>query len=203
MPQIDQDAYTAIQPELLSGESIVWAGQPTTKIVFHASDALMIPFSLLWGGFAIFWEAMAFGVGKHARGIPDVFFVLWGIPFVLMGQYMIWGRFVYAAWLKKRTYYAVTDRRALGVQRGFTRKTWACDIRTVPAIEKELRADGFGSLRFGMGTDTAGSWQGFGIGTRSRQSPWNSVSFGATNAFVDIEDADSVYRQINDLKARL
>jgi hypothetical protein len=39
--------------------------------------------------------------------------VLWGVPFVVIGQYMIWGRFLYDAWLKPRTYYGITNRRVL------------------------------------------------------------------------------------------
>ena len=39
--------------------------------------------------------------------------VLWGVPFVVIGQYMVWGRFLYDAWLKPRTYYGITNRRVL------------------------------------------------------------------------------------------
>jgi hypothetical protein len=31
MPQINPDSMIAIQPELTSGESILWAGQPKTR----------------------------------------------------------------------------------------------------------------------------------------------------------------------------
>ena len=103
MSQINQESVVAIQPELISGESIVWAGQPNTHVIFHRADVYMIPFSLLWGGFAIFWEAGVsgfWGFGQHSGG-PWLFGMLWGVPFVLVGQYFIWGRFIYAAWKKK------------------------------------------------------------------------------------------------------
>ena len=63
----------AIQPELTPGESIVWAGQPNTSVIFHKQDVFMIPFSLMWGGFAIFWEAGVsgfWGTGQH-RPAPN------------------------------------------------------------------------------------------------------------------------------------
>src|SRR6267154_5798658 len=62
MPPSNPDSLAAIQPELTSGESILWAGQPNTRVIFHKEDLFLIPFSLLWGGFAIFWEGAGGGV---------------------------------------------------------------------------------------------------------------------------------------------
>jgi hypothetical protein len=61
MPPSNPDSLAAIQPELTSGESILWAGQPNTRVIFHKEDLFLIPFSLLWGGFAIFWEGAVAG----------------------------------------------------------------------------------------------------------------------------------------------
>ena len=134
MPQINQDSLMAVQPELTSGESVLWAGQPNPRIIFHKDDLYLIPFSLLWGGFAIFWEA---GVSGYWGSGPNsgkqwVFGMLWGIPFVLVGQYMIWGRFLYAAWKKKRTHYAVTERRVVVVQNGWKRQMASAFVDTLP-----------------------------------------------------------------------
>jgi hypothetical protein len=62
MSTINQDSYVAVQPEIATGESILWAGDPGRAITFHKQDAFLIPFSLLWGGFAIFWEAGVMGL---------------------------------------------------------------------------------------------------------------------------------------------
>src|ERR1700676_1199303 len=100
--KIDQASYQAIQPELTSGETTLWAGQPNTSVIFHKEDVFLIPFSLLWGGFAIFWESGVSGFwGSKGGASAPFFFLLWGIPFVVIGQYLIWGRFLYVAWLKK------------------------------------------------------------------------------------------------------
>ena len=115
--------FDVFSSELLPDETVQWTGRPNPGVVFHREDLYMIPFSLLWGGFAIFWLLGASGIWdawtqrpKHEFGL---FGIIWGTPFVIVGQYMIWGRFVYQRWKKQRTYYALTNRRALIVQQGW------------------------------------------------------------------------------------
>src|SRR5262249_44893360 len=135
MPQINPDSFGVIQPEITSDEKILWAGQPNTRVIFHKEDLYLIPFSLFWGGFAIFWEAGVAGYwGSGTRsGNPWAFGMVWGIPFVIIGQYLIWGRFFYAAWKKKRTHYAVTNRRVIVVQNGWKRLMASAYIDTLPS----------------------------------------------------------------------
>ena|ERR1700751_5311222 len=47
MPAIDQVPAVVVQPELMSEESILWAGQPQCSVIFHKEDSFLIPFSLL------------------------------------------------------------------------------------------------------------------------------------------------------------
>jgi hypothetical protein len=84
-----------IKKELDSGENLLWAGIPRQGAVFRGSDMFTIPFSLLWGGFAIFWETMALAIPNKEAGPISIIFPLFGIPFVLAGLYMIFGRFIY------------------------------------------------------------------------------------------------------------
>src|SRR5579863_4071401 len=120
MITIDPQAAMKLQPELSASERIQWAGSPNPGVIFHSDDWFIIPFSFLWGGFAIFWEASDLGIWEtHAKSHPISWFMaFWGFPFVVIGQYMIWSRFFWDAWLKRRTYYAVTNRRVLILQEG-------------------------------------------------------------------------------------
>lgn len=45
----------AIESRLLPGEKILWTATPVQGLMLSASDAFLIPFSLIWCGFAIFW----------------------------------------------------------------------------------------------------------------------------------------------------
>jgi hypothetical protein len=72
---------------LMRGERVVWEGRPPGGFMLTATDGLMIPFSLLWGGFALFWNISVWSMGA------PLFFRLWGLPFLLVGFYMVIGRF--------------------------------------------------------------------------------------------------------------
>ena len=119
--------------------------------------------------------------------------MLWGAAFVLIGQYFIWGRFVYDAWLKRRTFYAVTNRRVLVVQQGWKPKTASAFIDALPAINKDDAKNGIGTLTFGIDLST--------LGRRGSQS-MAVMTVGAVPAFVDIDDVDSVYRLVSDLREK-
>lgn len=96
-----------VNAQLTTDEYVVWKGKPAKGSVFSKADILMIPFSLMWGGFAIFWE-----LSVLAMDAP-LLFKLWGIPFVLVGLYLIFGRFIWQQYIRKRTFYAVTNKRVL------------------------------------------------------------------------------------------
>ena len=81
---IDPAIRARLQPYLLGGERLLWTGRPRQGLMLRRADIWLIPFTLLWAGFAIFWEAIALSTG-------DLFFPLWGVPFVLIGLYLAIG----------------------------------------------------------------------------------------------------------------
>ncbi len=96
-----------LDPYLRPDEHVLWVGRPDPTVWFCPLDGFLIPFSLLWCGFALFWEATV--LAEDAT----VIFKLWGLPFVALGLYLIFGRFAYKRWRKERTLYAVTDQRGI------------------------------------------------------------------------------------------
>jgi hypothetical protein len=129
--------------ELLPGERIIWTGEPTQPRLLRPEDGLLIPFSLVWGGFAIFSETNA-----ATAGAPG-FFLLWGVPFVSIGLYFIAGRFVVRAIALRHTRYTVTDLRVVitgGLSGRAEHASYLSSLQ--PPVIRE-RDDGTGDLAFG------------------------------------------------------
>jgi hypothetical protein len=177
----------ALQPHLLPGESVRWIGRPNPDRLFSSGDVFLVPFSLMWGGFALFWEASVLGAGlQSSPGGAWWFGALWGIPFVLIGQYFIWGRFLYRRWDRRRTIYAITDQRVLAL-RGSTLQSLF--LNQLPTLDKSQRADGSGTLEFTSSPFGFGFWGNTGMEFMSGR---RSSSF----AFYDIPDVNDVFRLV-------
>lgn len=174
------------QGRLLSGERILWTGAPPTGLLLTARDGFLIPFSLLWGGFAIFWEwGVVTGMGSKGHPAPD-FFVLWGIPFVLIGLYLIFGRFFVDAWLRARTSYALTNQRVLILRTAPAFKFTAYAVDRLPELSLEEKSDGRGTIRF---QPSIAMWQ--------RNNGFSGWMPGAdTSQFLLVADARNVFDRI-------
>jgi len=185
---------TELQPELSAGETLIWSGQPQQKVIFHKQDWFAIPFSLMWGGFAIFWEMGVTGLwgnSASSHAAPS-FFVLWGIPFVVIGQYMIWGRFFYTGWKKARTYYGVTNKRVLVLNTGSNRRVADAYFANIDSASLTSRSDGIGTIEFAPEPETQSAWN-----FNNRRRRGNQIGIDLSRlAFFDIAEARSVYQLI-------
>jgi len=135
--------------DLLPGERILWEGRPVRHRLFLAPDALLVPMSVVWCGFILFWEASALATAATSDVGSSIFFVLWGVPFVGIGLYLLAGRFVVRAVASRRTRYVLTDRRAMVIGGWSGTKTTADYLQSLrPPVITE-GSDGSGSLAFG------------------------------------------------------
>ncbi len=186
---ITQLQCQSLERQLQPDEWVAWAGGPDPAKRANRADAFLIPFSVMWGGFAIFWESAAIASG-------DPFFILWGLAFVVIGLYFMVGRFFYKANRRRRTVYAVTNRRVMSVvEKRDGVSVEARYLHSLPSVSTNTNAHGYGSIEF----DNSGpvpAWMGdtgmeFFGGGRMRVGL----------CFYDVEDAPEVAALVERLRA--
>jgi hypothetical protein len=145
-----------------AGERLLWSGGPQSGLMLRAGDIFLIPFSLLWGGFAIFWESMVIRQGASLE------FPVFGSFFVVVGMYLIFRRFLTDAFQRRRIAYEVTDRRIVIVTRAWQRRIRSLILGNLGEIELAKGRGGRGTITFGRDTSSAArgysprGWQGSG-----------------------------------------
>lgn len=190
LPAITADpaALATVERHLSGDEHIEWVGRPDPTKRLTPADRYLVPFSLLWGGFAIFWL-----VGATASGGAFGFF---GVPFAAIGLYFIFGRFIYKANRKRRTVYAVTNRRVLEIVDGRKGESVAAVyLRSIPNISTSAVSNGEGSVEFGISSRMDQHYANTGMEFFARGSLSSGVSF------YDIEDPEGVADLVERLRA--
>ena len=157
---ISSPAPPEITDVLDRGERVLWSGQPRQGPMLHGTDAFAIPFALLWTSVPLFGGLAAL------RGPKGNSFALVPIlPFVLIGLYLLIGRFFVDAAQRRRTFYAVTNERVLIVSGLFSRNVQSLSLRTLDQVNVSSRASGRGTIMFGRntyGSFTLSGWPGMG-----------------------------------------
>lgn len=133
-----KNEYNFIAPYITGDEFVLWKGKPEKGRIFTSHDFLMIPFSIVWFGFAIFWETGVLSSGAYLFG-------LFGIPFIIIGLYLTVGRFIHASYLRKRTFYVITNKKIIRL-RG--KKIDMLDGKAMPSMRIEIHKNGNGTIKF-------------------------------------------------------
>jgi len=191
---MDATGEAVVRAELQPDEVLLWWGQPNPNRIFTTSDWLLVPFSLMWAGFAVFWEATVI-IGATRAGSGFLFFVFWGLIFVGLGLYFVAGRFFVKRISKLRTYYAVSDRRVFVISTAFRHNVKSASIKRLPGLELSAGRDGSGNIAFGPSSGLTGIYANTGMdfflwgrGVRPL-------------AFYDLDDARKVYELVDRLAA--
>ncbi|MGE8131877.1 PH domain-containing protein [Methylobacterium sp. NPDC080182] len=178
-----------LRTRLLPNEKVIWWGPPAQGIRLTRRDGLLIPFSLLWGGFAIFWETT---VLRSGAPFP---FALFGVPFVLVGLFLIAGRFLFDSWLRQRTMYVLTNRRVLITRSGPWPHFTAVNLDMLPEASLEEESNGRGTIRFG-GPASVLSFNG-----RAGFGSW-TPALDPVPQFIGVDDAQRVFAATQDRPQR-
>jgi hypothetical protein len=178
-----------LQKELQPSERLIWEGQPDPSKIFTVSDIFLIPFSIFWV------NNLLQSIGHISElAIPTQFpFVFIPYFFLAVGVYLLVGRFIHKYFLKKNTYYAVTDQRVVIVADFLGRQIQTAFLKDIPTIEKSINAKGVGTLVFANKPVSSHTASFYILG--------NSYG-GNIVAFYDLPEAEMVYRKITDLKEK-
>jgi hypothetical protein len=156
-------------------------------VVFTGADLLIVPFSLIWCGFAFFWEA------EVIKMKAPLLMRLWGIPFVLVGLFFVFGRFLYDARRRERTFYGLTDRRAIIISGLSQRTTQSLSLRTLGDVSLSERSDMSGTITLGP-HGLYPAWV--------RGMAWPGMAYKGPPSFELISNARSVFVQIREAQRK-
>lgn len=176
--------------DLVSGEKVLWQGAPAGGIRFRRTDFILIPFGLAFFCFSLFWETTAvsiIGPGNHDQPLIAMVFPLFGIPFILVGFYLVIGRFFWDAYSRKRSTYLLTNRRALIETTALGSKLVSVTLADLGEIGLEQRGDGSGTVILGQDTQV-----GYGENSRTKRAP----------RFEFIPDAQRVYKLVEGARTK-
>ncbi len=198
-PAADPALTARLQSYLRPGEQLLWCGRPDPSRFFAPADLVAVPFSLIWLGIALLWET-----GVQSIDAPAAFRVL-GVPFILIGVYLVAGRFVTRWVRKRRTIYGITGQRVI-VQTGSTFKE--TPIQGGSMTVRRRRNGRHATVVF----EPFGSYYAYsapmmtgppmdGTGMPSMTAPSSRRVAPGSLIFADVADADAMLTAINQAKA--
>lgn len=101
-------SHTEVKEKYFKNDKVLWEGTPVKVPLFSKSDFLLVPFSLIFGGFLLAYaivSAVMLFLGQ------SILFSLAGITFLLLGTYIIFIRLWYRKKRISREIYFVTNKR--------------------------------------------------------------------------------------------
>jgi hypothetical protein len=188
------DPRALASEQLRSGEHLLWVGQSDPRKLLTGRDGFLIPFSLYWCGFMVFWVH-----GAASDGAPP-FFLVFGSVFALVGVHLLIGRFLVKRHRKRTEVYAVTDRRVFITNGRTTRET---DVRRTDRSVQWTRDRAHCSVQWETGNAGARAF----FGGNSVQTVYANTGldgfFGPrTTAFWDVPDGDALVSALDGASVR-
>ena len=168
---------------LLKEEKILWSGKPNVNRLFSKKDAYsifvgigFIVSSLAWIVNGIRYMS-GLKVEKNIRPDQGSVFVLLGLLVTLLGIYQIIGKPIRRKRKKEKTLYAVTNKRLLILEVRSRERMISKYISQINKVDVITSENGIGTIEFGENYPDG--------------------------EFSDINDVQSVYELINDLRSKI
>jgi len=144
---LPRELQEAIESEMGPEETIAWCARPrASRFAWRAMPLVLVglPFTAV----VLFWFVGITGAACEEAGKGETLFVvLFGMPFLLIGLGMLSA----PLWMirkARRTVYAVTNRRALILERGRNLRVHSFGPEALHRVEKRVKSDGSGDLIF-------------------------------------------------------
>lgn len=172
------ELHPFFQHELFENERILWAAQPNNRFHFSEYDIFLIPFAMLISTPLIV-------LGNHLLFSRDSHLFRMGALMLSCGICLTAGRY-FIKWLKKsKTYYLISNLRIIILRNDkYNNKNTSILIKDIDYLDKKIRKNGNGTIRFKRFLFLLGAFQNVGLDfTESLDS----------TAFYDIDEAEKVY----------
>ncbi len=185
----DESLPEAIRDLLEENEQVLWHGRPQLRLGLSGIDLFLIPFGLLF-------LAAVVGVAVARPGPQNDPIVMWLFTLLAgsVGLYAAFGRLFHQLAWRRRTHYAVTDRRVLLVAEGRKRIVTSFELDQLGYLRLNQDKGGRGTIR--LQRSPGEEFNPLGGPMEQVDPRW------PTRALVDIPEARAVYDLIRQARRR-
>ncbi len=169
---------------LFEGETLLWEGQPGRGLRFDKSALGQSGLGLFFFVFSLFWIGNA--ISQSGLSI----FPLFGLPFLAVGAYYLFGHLLWDAYTRSRTRYALTSERALIAKQVLGRRLETYPINPQTQIVLDEHKDRSASVFFAERRQPTSSKQ-------------KSFPYRRLIGFRWIKEGMEVYRLMSHVRANL
>lgn len=138
------DATAIIATYLAPGEQLLWAGRPKQGFAVRALDFWVVPFMICWSSAVVL---SFFGLIRQ-EGQLTLSMIAVMVPILLLGVYMLLGRFWIDAKARSKTFYGVTSQRVIIIDGLISQQIHSIILKEILEVQFTHRSDGTGTLEF-------------------------------------------------------
>jgi hypothetical protein len=164
---IPQEIYDQVEAELLEGEELLWVGLPDPRAMINRRQVKIVLAVILGLGFSVFMGAAMYQVRGAVMMTPFPYLTMILVMLGVMG--IMAARSIFEFWANSRTIYAVTNRRALILNR---RNVQSYGENDIEFIERQMRSANKGDIIFKRESRHRAAYYGEGVyGTEHYNEP--------------------------------